>query len=133
MTIGLANEARSAEANALDALLASGKVKIYADTRPATPDTAVTTQVLIATINLGNPAYGNAVNGVITLAGVPLQGTAVATDTATWARFEKADASPVFDADVGESASDLIISNASVQIGYVIEITSHSFTVPVGG
>jgi hypothetical protein len=38
----------------------AGKLRIYDGTQPADPDTAVSTQVLLAEITLANPAFNSA-------------------------------------------------------------------------
>ena len=64
----IAQNTASTEANALvGAFTNSSIIKIYDGTQPATPETAVTTQNLLATITLpASPAFGAAANGVIT-------------------------------------------------------------------
>jgi len=131
VTVKLSNSARSDEANGIRSAMAAGKIRIYDGTRPASPNDAVTSQTLLVEFDLDSPAYATAVDGVITLAGVPIQATAVATSTATWVRFvESSGTTVVMDMDIGVSGTDFIIADTSITVGMVCEITSHTYTVP---
>src|SRR5207247_1933356 len=64
MTISAAGA--NASADAVAALLNGGTIRIYTAPQPATADTAITTQTLLASPTLGNPAFTAAVAGVAT-------------------------------------------------------------------
>lgn len=125
----LANAAVNAEADTFAALLNGGTLKIYNGTQPATADTAVSGQTLLATFTLPNPAFGSAVAGVVTLNAVT-EVSAVASGTATWARWEKSDSTPVMDTTVGVSGADLIINNNAIVVDNTVQVLSFTYTRP---
>ena len=97
----MANVAVNAEADALTALLPGGKVGMYTGTQPATADTALAANTLLATPTLGTPAFPAAVAGVLT-ANAIAAATAVATGKATFARVFRADnTTAVMDQSIG--------------------------------
>ncbi len=119
------------QANALVGAFTNGAVlRIYDGVQPATPETAVTTQNLLATAVLGNPAFGAASNGVIS-SGAISSVTITASGTASWFRLLKSDgATPILDGSVGASGSDLNVNTTSFVIGALLSISSLSYTVP---
>ena len=95
------NLAVNAEADALTALLAGGKLNFYSGTQPATGDTALAANTLLAAPTFGTPAFPAAVAGVLT-ANAITAATAVATGKATFARTFKSDGTTaVMDQSVG--------------------------------
>ena len=109
----------------LNTQLNGGTAKVYSGTQPADADTALSGNTLLATITLQNPAF-NIANNVATLNGNPST-TAVATNTATFVRFETSGASTVLDAAVG---SDVTMNDSNVLSGNDVAISSLSFTLP---
>lgn len=97
----MANVAVNAEADALTALLPGGKINLYTGTQPATADTALAGNTLLAAPTFGTPAFPAAVAGVLT-ANAIAAATAVATGKATFARSFKSDGTTaVVDQSVG--------------------------------
>lgn len=97
----LANLAVNAEADALTTLLPGGKINLYTGTQPATGDTALASNTLLAAPTFGTPAFPAAVAGVLT-ANAIAAATAVASGKATFARVFKADGTTaVLDQSVG--------------------------------
>lgn len=95
------NLAVNAEADALAALLAGGKANFYSGVQPATGDTALSANTLLAAPTFGTPAFPAAVAGVLT-ANAITAATAVATGKATFVRAFKADGTTaVLDTSVG--------------------------------
>lgn len=95
------NLAVNAEADALTALLAGGKLNFYSGTQPATGDTALAANTLLAAPTFGTPAFPASVAGVLT-ANAITAATAVATGKATFARTFKSDGTTaVMDQSVG--------------------------------
>ena len=95
------NLAVNAEADALTALLAGGKVNFYSGVQPATGDTALSANTLLAAPTLGTPAFPAAVAGVLT-ANAITAATAVATGKATFVRTFRSDGTTaVMDQTVG--------------------------------
>ena len=130
----MSNEAVNGEADALDVLAVSGYIRIYDSTgtgQPATADTAVTTQVLLAELRFGNPAFGVAAVGVLTANAITKDSSANATGTATWFRVLKSDgASPLWDGSVGTADADLVLGAVAIVIGAEVTITSMTHTLP---
>jgi predicted nucleic acid-binding protein len=125
------NEAASASADATCALCNSGYIRIYDGTQPATANTAITSQVLLAELRYGATAYAGAVNGVASLNAVTPDSDANATGTPSWFRALKSDGtSPVFDGSVGQADADMIIAAAQIVQHAEVSISSGSYTQP---
>src|SRR5439155_785437 len=77
----------NASADAVTALLNGGTIRIYTAPQPATADTAITTQTLLASPTFGSPAFAAAVAGVSTANAITADPSASASGTANWARF----------------------------------------------
>lgn len=129
LNLKLANAAVNAEADALGALLNTGYLRIYDGTQPATADTAISTQNLLAELRFGATAFGASSAGVITANSIT-SGIAGATGTATWVRCLKSDGTtPVLDASVGASVSDLVLTTASIVTSNTVSVSSFVHTV----
>lgn len=114
----MANLAVNTEADALTTLLPGGKINIYTGTQPATGDTALSANTLLAAPTFGTPAFPAAVAGVLT-ANAITAATAVATGKATFARIFKSDGTTaVMDQSVGMqlSGSDFTFTAATKTI-----------------
>lgn len=110
-----------------------GKIIIYNGTggEPATADTAITTQGVLATFTLGATAFGNASNGVITLNGVPLTVAASASGTAAFFRLTRGNGTTVIlQGTVGTSGQQLNLNTTTITSGVNVTITSGTITVP---
>lgn len=110
---------------------AAGTIKIYDGSQPASANTAISSQTLLATLTFPNPAFGSASLGVITANAIPLV-YAVASSTATWARIQDAAGNTVFDCDVSTSGSTIVLNTTSVVLGGPVVITAFTVTVPTG-
>jgi hypothetical protein len=129
----LTASARNGACNGIVDLLdasGSGTIKIYSGTQPATADTALSGNTLLATITCSATAFGSASSGVATLAGVPLSATAVATGTASFFRAADGGGTTVCDGSVGTSSADLVLNTTSITSGNTVQITSWTVTVP---
>lgn len=126
----MADAGVNAEADALAALLNSGYLRIYDGTQPATADTAVSTQVLLAELRFGATAFGASSAGVITANAISDDTDANNTGTATWFRALKSDGTTsVLDGNVGTSASNLVISTTSIIQHATVSVSSFVHTV----
>lgn len=133
LNLKVSNAAVNAEADALSDLLDNGYLRIYDGAQPSTADDAVTTQVLLAELRLGNPFSGAAVAGVLTAAAITKESSAKASSTATWARFLKSDGSTaVMDVSVGSSGCNINLSSASISAGSEVSVSSYQHTVSKG-
>ena len=131
----LATAAVNAEADAVTALLDNGKLQIYDDTapgQPATADTAITFQVLLAEIGFETPTpFDPAVDGVAAIPNPITDTDADVTGTATWFRCLKSDNTPIFDGTVGVGgAYNLVLNSVAIQQHAAVTVTSFSFTAP---
>lgn len=104
-------------------------IRIYDGTQPATADTAITSQVLLAELTAANPMWGASSNGVLTLGTVTDDSSANATGTASWARIVTGTANAtVFDCDVGTSGATINLNTVSIVAAGTVSITSGSMT-----
>ncbi len=122
---------RTAQADAFAGLWDGGTIQIRTGGQPADPASAAS-GTLLATISLPTPAFGAAAAGVVSKTGT-WTGTAVATNTAGWARFISADSLKTFDVSISEgSPTDLEIDDDAIVTGNVVTVTTFTFTVPSG-
>lgn len=124
--------AANAACDAMAALCDGGTLNIYDGTQPSTAATAVSTQTLLATLTLGNPAFGSAVNGVATANSITGDSSADATGTASWFRVLASDDSVVYDGSAGTSSADLILNSTALQSGASVSISSLTLTESLG-
>ncbi|GIH69434.1 hypothetical protein [Sphaerimonospora thailandensis] len=134
-TFRISASARNAAADAVRVLPdagTGGKLRIYAGTQPAGPDSGIGGATLLAEIALAKPAFGAAAAGVVTLAGTPLSATASGTGTAAWFRIVDSSGTAVMDGAVGLSGSgaELILSATSLSAGITVTISSGTVTMP---
>lgn len=94
-SIEMQNIIFTAVCDALD----GGSAEIYNGTKPATRETAVTTQTKFATLTLVTPA-GSVSNGQLTFGAITPDSAADASGSATWARFKSSTGAVMFDCSV---------------------------------
>lgn len=117
------------ECNRVGALLNSGKLRIYDGTQPATPDTAITSQVLLAELTFNATAVGSASAGAVAFNAITQDSSADNTGNATWFRAVKSDGTTaVFDGSVGTSGCDLNINNVAIQATGVVSCSAMTYT-----
>ena len=125
----LSNIAANAAADATCALLNSGKLRIYDGSQPATADTAITSQVLLAEMTYNSTAFASAVAGVATANAITSDSAADATGTATWLRSLKSDGTTViFDGSVGTSGCNLNLNTTSIVANAQVSVSSLTYT-----
>lgn len=112
----------------------AGKLRIYDGTQPADPDTAVSTQTLLAELTLSDPAFGNAADanpgGRATASSITQDSSANATGTAAWFRVVDSNDVAILDGSVGTSGCDLNLVTTSIVSGQPVQITSFTVTMP---
>ena len=86
----LSNNVVNQQADALSDLADNGYLRIYDGTQPATADTAISTQVLLAELRFNATAAPAASNGVLTFNAITQDSSANNTGTASWFRALKA-------------------------------------------
>ena len=108
LTTKLSNEAANAEADGACVLANTGYLRIYDGAQPATADTAVGAQVLLAELRFNATAFAGAAAGVATANAITADSSANASGTAAWFRALKSDGtSPLFDGTVGTAAKTI--------------------------
>jgi hypothetical protein len=129
----LAAEVANAMADAVADLCDGGKINIYDGSQPASPDTEISDQTLLAQCTFGTPAFGDADDGVATANAITKDSSANATGTASWFRVFKSDGlTPLFDGSVGVTAGsfDCVVPTTSVVQNVEFSITSFTITQP---
>jgi hypothetical protein len=98
----------------IDADAGAGTIKIYSGTQPATADTALSGNTLLATFTLDDPSFG--------------------AGTATFARVADNSGDTVFDCDVSGTGGGgtLQLNTTTVSVGVNLSITSGTVTMPAG-
>jgi hypothetical protein len=110
---------------------ASAVLNIYSGSQPASPDTAVGAQVLLASLTCNATFAAAASGGVLTLNSIANgTGTAGAAGgtTATWYRLTTSGGTAHIDGTVGISGADLNINNTSIATGQTVSVTSFTLT-----
>jgi len=126
-----ADAAVNAAADAVCALCNSGYLRIYTAPQPATADTAISDQTLLAELTFGATAFGAASGGVAEANAITADSAANATGTAAWFRALKSDGTTsVFDGSVGTSDADLVLNSVEIQENAEVSITSLTYTQP---
>ncbi len=119
------------EANTLAVRAISGYIRIYDGTRPADADTAVDTQVLLAELRFGSPAFGLSVDGIITAEPITPEDAALAGGTASWARILESDGTTtLWDDEVGTVNSNIALSTVNISAGTQVSLTNYTHTIP---
>ena len=106
---------------------ASGKIRIYSGSRPATGGTETTILAELPCSATFAPAPSG---GVLTVNAITTDATADNTGTATWFRVLTSANVAVLDGDVGTSGSDLNLNSTSITAGGSVAISS--FTITAG-
>lgn len=116
---------------------ANGDLIIYGGTPPATVETALAGNTVLAQVELQNPAFDAAADGdpggVAALLGVPLSDLAIdATGTATFARFRDRDNGAVIQVSISATGGggELQLNSTALQIGATFTVTAFVFTMP---
>jgi hypothetical protein len=115
---------------ALTALLnvgGAGSIQWYTGSQPATPDTAISGQTLLATDTFSATSFAAPSAGVATANSIT-SGTAVASGTLAWGRCLSGAGTAVIDVAAGTSASDAIVATTAITTGNTVPITSFTLT-----
>ena len=109
----------------------SGYLGIYDGTQPAGPDTAVTSQNLLATLRLNATGIASVTAGVLTAGAIVSDTNATGgAGAATWFRILKSDNSTaVVDGTVGTSGTNCVIASTTIGAGATVSCSSLVFTV----
>lgn len=110
------------------ALGTSALLKIYDGSQPANPDTAITSQVLLATLTCNASQFApSASSGVLTASDIT-SANAAASGTAAWFRLTTSGGTAKVDGTVGTSGTDAIINNTTITSGQGVSCTSLTIT-----
>lgn len=110
-----------------------GFVRIYDGVQPASVDTPITTQNLLAELELSNPAFDAAQDG--TPGGQALANTitddsgANASGTATWFRCVNKAGTGVIDGSVGVADADMLVDSVDVVAGQTVQVVAFKYRV----
>lgn len=127
------NTAANAACDAMAALANSGLLRIYDGSQPATADTAIGAQVLLAELTMNATAFGAAVAGVATANAITSDAAANATGTASWFRLVQSNGTTVIcDGTVGTSGCDLNLNSVAISSGAAVAVTSFTLTESKG-
>jgi hypothetical protein len=122
MSVGYSTTLRNARLDAItSAIGASGFLRIYDGTRPASGGTATT---LLAQLALSVTFAPGASLGVLTASTITADSSADATGTATWARLVTNGGTFVADMGVGTSGQEVTLNTVSIVIGGTVACTS---------
>lgn len=130
--IQISTAAKNAACDAITALLnvgGAGTIKVYDGTKPAGPNTAITSQVLGVTLTFSATSFGAASSGVAT-ANAITSGSPAANITASWYRACNNAGTAVIDGTVGTSGCDLNLGSTTITTGVPVAITSATYTHP---
>jgi len=126
MSLGYSTAIRNARLDAItSAVGASGKLRIYDGTRPATGGAATT---LLAELTCNATFAPAAAAGVLTLNAITGDTAADATGTATWARIVTSGGTFCVDCSVGTSGADINLNTVSIVTGATVNVTSATIT-----
>lgn len=119
----LETDTRNALADAFDAFVNTGS-----GTATAVLETSADAEV--ATFSLQNPAFGSASNGVITLAGTPLQDSDAAGGTIEHLSIYNRNDDKVCESAAATSGAEVTVSSLTVGEGETVTLTALTVTVP---
>lgn len=121
MALTLENTMRSAIADAVDTLVGTS----------ATMEFQTSGDVEVATLTLGNPAFGAASNGVITLSGTPLSDTSATGGVMAKFRIKSGGTTNQIAGTVSTTGADInFAGGVTVGVGDTVTLTSFTITCP---
>ena len=137
MALKISTEAADAMLTTLAGSLNSGKIRIYSGTEPATANTTLSGNTLLAEISFANPAFtlpptASGSDRVMSAASLPIQDTTADADgTATFFRCTNtAGTTTYYQGTVGTSGQQLNLTATNIVSGGVVSISSMSVTMP---
>ncbi len=107
--------------------LNSGFIDIYDGARPATPETAISTQNKLARCTFGATAFA-AASAASKASNSIGNGVGLFAGTAAWARLLKSNGTATHDVNVGTSGAMLIMPALVTVVGCTVSVTSLTFT-----
>ena len=127
--IKVSTSAANTKADAFATAMNAGKIRIYQGAKPATANAVLGAALLLGELTFGNPAFGAAVNGLLTANAITKDSSADNSGTAQFYRLFKADGTtPMGDGTCGLTGSGSDLEMASTSITATGEITCTGFT-----
>lgn len=121
---------RNTALDSIDSNFNSGKLRIYSGTQPATPDTALSGNTLLAELTFNATAFGAASGGVITANAITSDSSADATGTAAFFRcFASDGTTALLDGSVGTATTDMTINTVSIVSGATVSCSAFTITL----
>lgn len=127
----LANATVNGQGDNLAARLNTGYLRIYSGVQPATADTALSGNTLLAELRFNATAAPATVAGVITFNAITAA-VAAATGTAVWFRALQSDGTTVVmdgSVDIAGNTPNLALNSTSISSGANVSVTSFVHTV----
>jgi hypothetical protein len=130
MTVQLPTAVRNARLDAITTYAGSSPIiRIYSGTAPATANTALSGNTVLAELACSSALAPGASSGVLTLSTITQDSSADATGTASFYRWLKSDATTVVaQGTVGTSGADLNLNTTSIVSGGPVAVTSWTLT-----
>lgn len=131
MALTVTVAASDAMGDALAAAIGSGAlIRIYTASKPATPETAISGQTLLATVTISGSFTST--GGVLTSAD-PASVTIAATGTAAWFRLLTSTSTAILDGTVTATGGggDMELSTVDLSSGATLDLGVPTITVPV--
>ncbi len=121
---------RNLALNAAFDILNSGKLRIYDGSQPATADTALGAQVLLADLTLNATAFAAASSGSKAANSITQDSSADATGTASWGTLVASTRATVgtLDFSVGTSGANLNMNSVAISSGAAVSCSSFTIT-----
>lgn len=126
----LTNLVVDTQGNSMATLFNSGFMDILDGTQPATGNTAITTQNVLASIGFNATAFGSSANGVLTANPMTACSAANLTGTATWARcYQSNHTTALMDVSVGTANVNVVLNSANIQANAQVSVSSFTHTI----
>jgi hypothetical protein len=108
-----------------------GNFSIYSGAQPTSPDTAITSQVLLVSCGFSATSFGATNSSGVATANAITSGNPVASGTAAWYRIYAGNGTTaVIDGTVGTTGCDLNLGSTTISVGTPVSITSATLTHP---
>lgn len=121
---------RNAMLDTFTAPAASGKLRIYAGSVPASADAALGGATLLAELTLNATAFAAASGGVLTANAITSDASADATGTAAFFRiYDSAGTTSLAQGAVATSGAELNLNTTSIVAGAAVAVSSLTITI----
>jgi len=128
--LNLTNAIATAQAQLIADALGSGYLRIYQGAQPATADTAIDAQVLLAELRFAATAEVSVVDGLITFAALTPEDSILVSDTAAFFRALESDGdTAVIDGTVGTVGCDMNLNSVELSAGAELSVTNMTYEV----